>query len=278
MQRNTGRHTIAGMILTLAACVAAYGQRPASQPAPATQLDPVVDKILTRLENRKVHDLRAKVKWELTYAIEEDEETDVKLGTIWYQEQQPVPRFKVHFDTKITGNRKRALDEEHLFDGRWYVELQSLTKTVTKREIRREGETTNPYKLGEGAFPLPFGQKKADILEEFEVTLVPGKKSDPPDSDHLHLVPRPGTNTGQTYKTLDFWVARAGDHAGLPIKVLAGKKDGTGAVNSYIEISFSKAELNSGFSASVFKIEPPGDYEIIEERLEPIAAPPPDQP
>jgi outer membrane lipoprotein-sorting protein len=149
---------------------------------------------------------------------------------------------------------------------------------VTRREIRREGEKSDPYKLGEGAFPLPFGQKKADILAEFEVTRVPETKDDPAQTDHLRLVPRPGTNTGRTYKTLDFWVDRSGEHAGLPVKVVAGKKDGTGAVNSYIEISFSKIELNSGFSDSVFKIEVPKDYEEIVERLEPIEAPASDAP
>jgi hypothetical protein len=274
MQRNNERRTVAGMIIILAAGVAVRGQPPPVTPASAAELDPLVDKILTRLERRAVHDLRAKLKWELTYAIEEDEETDAKFGTIWYKQEQPVSRFKVHFDTKITGSRKQALNEEHLFDGRWYVELQSLTKTVTRREIRREGATSDPYKLGEGAFPLPFGQKKADILAEFEVTRVPPKRHDPPESDHLHLVPRAGTNTGRTYKTLDFWVARAGDHAGLPVKVVAGKKDGTGAVNSYIEITFRDVELNTGFSTSVFKIDVPRDYEEIVERLEPIAAPP----
>lgn len=278
MQRKIARQTVAGMIIILAACVAVSGQQPAGQPGSASDLDPLVDKILTRLESRKVHDLRAKVKWELTYAIEEDEEPDVKSGTIWYKEDQPVAKFKVHFDTKITGNRKRKLDEEHLFDGRWYVELQSRTKTVTRREIRREDEQSNPYKLGEGAFPLPFGQKKADILAEFDVTRVAEKKSDPPQTDHLHLVPRPGTHTGRTYKTLDFWVARGGDHAGLPVKVVAGKTDGTGAVNSYIEVSFTDVELNSGLSASVFKIETPKDYEEDVERLEPIEAPPASKP
>jgi len=278
MHRNITRQTVAGMILTLAAGVAACGQQSPEGPGTASPLDPRVDKILTRLEQREVHDLRAKVRWELKYVIEEEEEPNRKFGTIWYKQVEPVAKFKVHFDAKISGNRKRKLDEEHLFDGRWYVELQSRTKTVTRREIRREGESSNPYKLGEGAFPLPFGQKKADILAEFKVRLVPEKKTDPPQTDHLHLVPQPGTNTGRTYKTLDFWVARGGDHAGLPVKVVAGKKDGTGAVNSYIEITFSNIELNSGFSDSVFKIEVPKGYEEIVERLEPIEPPPPTKP
>ncbi len=278
MQRSIFRLTVVSMILILFACVAGNAQQSPTKSAAAGPLDPKIDKILTRLEQREIRDLRARLKWELTYAIEEDEEANSKFGTIWYKQGKPVARFKVHFDKKITGTVGRKLDEQHLFDGRWYVELQAHTKTVTRREIRREGDTSNPYKLGQGAFPLPFGQKKADILAEFEVKLLPAKKSDPADTDHLKMIPRPGTGTERTYKTLDFWIAREGKHAGLPVKVLAGKKDGTGAVNSYIEILFSKIELNSGLSESVFEIDVPKGYDEIVERLEPAELPPPKKP
>jgi hypothetical protein len=263
--------TATGIIAALAACVAAWGQ---SQPASQPQLDPVVDKILTRLESRQVNDLRARVRWELTYAVEEDEDADIKFGQIWYKHVQPVPKFLVHFDAKITGDRKDKLDEKHMFDGRWYTEVQSRTKTITRREIRRPDDPSNPYKIGEGPFPLPFGQKKADILREFEATRVPPAKSDPPATDHLKLVPREGTQTGQTYKVLDFWVSNVGPHSGLPAKVRTAKKDGTGRVNSYITITFDDIQLNTGFSDSVFKIEKPVGYEYQEEKLEPIPPPP----
>ena len=82
------------------------------------------------------------------------------------------------------------------------------------------------------------------------------------DRGRLELTPRPNTQTGRTYRRLDFWVARTGDQAGLPVKVMAGKKDGTGAVNSYITITFSKIELNSGFSGSVFKIDVPRGFKL----------------
>lgn len=265
---------VAGMILAGLAVVVGHAAQVATRPGASRPPDPVVDRILTRLERRQVHDLRARLVWELMHVIEEEEQPERKFGTIWYKQTEPVAKFKVHFDTKLSGGRRRKLDEEHLFDGRWYVELQSATRTVIYREIRREGDTRNPYRLGEGAFPLPFGQKKADILAEFAVERLPPRPDDPPKTDHLRLTPRPGTRTGESYKTLEFWVAQEGPHAGLPVKVVAGKKDGTGAVNSYITISFSRIELNTGLSDSVFKIEPPPGYEKIVERLEPIESNP----
>ena len=270
MEAPTRPRNAASIIAVLAMSVAAQGQ---SKPAETPKLDPVVDKILTRLEARQVNDLRAKLRWELTYLVEEDE-PDIKLGEIWYKQEKPVAKFLVHFKEKIAGNRKRKLDEKHMFDGYWYVELQARTKIITRREIRRPDDPGNPYKIGEGPFPLPFGQKKADILREFEVTRVPPANNDPPATDHLKLAPREGTRTGETYKVLDFWVANQGAHPGLPVKVRTAKKDGTGELNSYITITFERVQLNTGFSSSIFKIKKPPGYEEDIERLEPIPPPP----
>jgi hypothetical protein len=263
------------MITLLAAGVLCWGQKQTIPPPPTTRsiLDPQLEKILTRLENRQVHDLRAEVSWKLMYLIDLDEDAIVKQGRLWYQQQKPVAKFLVHFDRKITSNRAHKLDERHMFDGRWYVELKSDTKTVIRREIRHAGDLENPYKLGEGPFPLPFGQKKADILKEFEVTLIPSAQSDPPDSDHLKLIPHEGSQTGRNYKHVEVWIAREGPQRGLPIKVKTAKKAPTGRLDSFITITFKNVRLNEGFSGGIFDIKtPPGYHEEIET-LEPIQVP-----
>lgn len=247
---------------------AAASHPSADETLPAT--DATVDRILTQLERRRVLDLRADVLWELEYVIEEDKTS--KTGKLWYKELAPIPQFKVHFNAKIVGGRKDQLDEEHLFDGRWYVELNSETRTVSRTELRREDDPGNPYKLGEGAFPLPFGQSKADILREFSVQRIEPAKDHPPDCDHLRLVPRPATRTGEMYKSLDFWIAQDGPLAGLPVKVQAGRKDGTGALNSIITVTFKNVELDTGFSAAELQIRTPPGFEEIIERLPPPAS------
>lgn len=269
---DVGRATI--MILVAAAAVAGgRAEEPVGKP------DEVVDKILSRLEQRDVHDLRASVRWVLTYEnpIEADENDpgDVKLGKLWYKELDPVPKFLVHFTDRIVANRKRTLDERHMFDGRWYIEVNPRAKSVTRREIRTADDTRNPYKLGEGVFPLPFGQSRADIEREFTITRVENRADDPGNTDRLHLVPRPGTRTAQSYGYVDLWIAREGPVAGLPVKVEAGKLDGTGKLNSKLTITFSDIELDTGFSGSIFKIDTPAGY---NEYIEPIATPTLDAP
>jgi hypothetical protein len=252
-----------------------------TQPAPVTQaavatqpaLDPTIDKILTRLEGREVRDLKAAVSWKLQYLTDLEEDAVTKVGELWYQQQEPVSKFLVHFTKKITASRQYDLDERHMFDGRWYEVMRSETKTFERREIRREGDVGNPYKLGEGPFPVPFGQKKADILKEFEVSLLPPAPDDPAQTDHLNFVPRSGTQMEETYKQVDVWIAREGPNHDLPIKVHTAKKE-AGKLNSFITITFSDIKLNQGFSGSVFHLTPPPGYDVEEERLEPIPPPP----
>ena len=130
--------------------------------------------------------------------------------------------------------------------------------------------------MGQGVFPLPFGQKKDDILREFTVEKPAPHEKDPPGTDHLRLLPRPGANTGKTYRQLDFWLAREGAIAGLPLKVRVAKLDGAGRLDSHISIVFSDPELNAGFSGSRFEIKtPPGYTEAPAEYLKPIEPPKP---
>lgn len=257
------------IILSLLVSASCTARQATPAVAPMRHPDDVVDRILSRLEDRKIEDLKAKIVWELEYvSSEEGEAPDRKLGKLWYRSAQPDPKFKVTFEHRIVDGKKQKLDEDHMFDGYWYVELQRQQKVLTRREVRAAGDKRDPYKLGEGVFPLPFGQKKADILSEFEVSRIPEASDDPKGTDHLRMFPRDGTNTARIYKVVDFWIAREGKLAGLPIQVRAGKRDGTGQVNSYIRIKFDDVELNSGLADSVFKIEKPAGFTEHVETLE----------
>jgi len=264
---------VVGMIAALAVSVAAAPappDAPATQPAP----DPAIDRILTRLEARTVDDLHARITWERRYDVAAEDETDVKIGELWYKRLTPISKFKVAFSRKVVANRRIPLDEQYLFDGLWFTELNAQARTVIRREVRRPDDPVNPYKLGEGPFPLPFGQKKEDILAEFTVTLVPPAKDDPADTDQLRLVPRAGTQTEKRFSDLRFWIIRTGALEGLPIRVMAAQKSGTGRVDSYSTLSFDEVKLNTGFSAGTFEIRTPGGFEEVVERLEPIVPPP----
>lgn len=262
------------IIAALGAAVAAWAQVTTAPAGSQPAVDPEVDEILTRLELREIKDLAARVTWRLEYVIDPDDFT-VKLGRIWYEDRDPVARFLIHFDTRISGERRDKSDEQHVFDGRWYTKIDARTKSVERYEVRRPDDPVDPYRVGEGVFPVPFGQKKEEILREFEVTKVPPAEKDPPGTDRLHLVPRQGTQTGESYKELDFWIERDGPAVGLPTRVRVAKLDGTGKLNSYITITFDEPKINAGLEPKVFEITIPAGYTVSEERLEPIAPPQP---
>lgn len=269
-------HTMTMRRVALVAALQIAGLAAAQEPVSAA-LDPQVDKILSRLEERRIEDIRCQVRWTLADAVVGDEQ--VKLGELSYKDTTPVAKFIVAFRKQELDGRRRDLNEQHLFDGRWYVELRDVkdtnTRTVTRRELRRESDVGNPYRVGEGIFPLPFGQKKADILREFEVTLGTGAApDDPPDCDKIRLTPREGTRTGASYGWIDFWVARSGPLSGLPIKVRSAKKDGAGGLSNVLTVTFSDVKLNSGISESLFRIDTPAGFHEEIERLPPDDASP----
>lgn len=238
----------------------AASSAPSSAPASApAALDPIADKMLTRLEERDIRDVQAKVVYARQAILSFDDKPDTQTGTIQYLEAKPCPKFLVEFDQVIRGDRKRPLNEKHLFDGVWYVHLNGRDNinSVERTQIRRPGDAANPFKISDGRFPLPWGQKKADILAEYMVKSAENDKGDPADTDRLHLIPRPGTKSATRYAWVDFWVSRSGDLAGLPVQVRVAEFDGEGKMNSTLTVSFENAKLNGGISDSIFKIETP---------------------
>lgn len=225
--------------------------------------------VLERMEARKISSLEADMTWEHWYTIDLPDEREIKKGKIWYGSTpgDDLPKFKVKLERRIVAGRASKLEEEHLFDGRWYVEKSPVSKMVTRREVRREGDTRNPYRLGEGPFPVPFGQKKDDILREFEVTLAKPTKEDPAQTDHLVCVPRQGTELSRTYSQVDFWVVKSGPLTGLPIKLQAKKLAPTGRVDSHITVSFENAKLEAKVNPKTFTISTPFGYQEAVERL-----------
>lgn len=251
--------------------VAVSASRPAdSRPADAAAADPKVDEVLSRMERRKLPAVQTNVSWKVEWVLDEEDEAVTKLGTLWYAEGAPTAKFLVKLHKRIVGRAQSDLDEQYLFDGRWLVELQAASSpgVVTRRELQPEGAAGNPFKFGEGPFPVPFGQSKADILREFHVSLAPPAKDDPPGTDHLRMIARANTRIGQDYRSVDLWIVRDDPNlSGLPIQVKAAKLDGSGQLNSIITVRFTDPNLRPNVPATLFRIDTPPGFQEIVERL-----------
>jgi len=227
-----------------------------SAPASAPAIDPAVDKILDRLERRgaRIDAIEAAIEFTKIDPILEDKQ--VHRGILRFKQAEPNPRFFIRFDElKLENLAPKKEKQWHVFDGQWYIEAREKTKTITKRQIVRPGETLEVFKLGQGPFPLPFGQKKADILKHFDVKLLPSKPKDPEHSDHLECTPRPGTELAKKYETVHFYIDRALD---LPVRVQTVEKE----EGNEIIASFTKIKVNPGLVESQLNLPELRDYAI----------------
>ncbi len=248
--------------------VTAPSSQPAVASAPADSrpaVDPAVEEILDRLERRgeQIKNIETDILFRKTDSILES--TEKYAGILRYLKDEPNPRFFICFDRFVQDGRESRQRRWHVFDGRWYIEANERLKTITKREIARPGERCDAFKVGEGPFPLPFGQKKADILRVFTVEIVvPAEDDKNKNLDHLKCTPRPKTEMDRKYAAVHFYVDR---DLNLPVRVQTVDKE----EHSEIEVIFpvKSIRINTGLPASKLNLptDELRDYEINEEKL-----------
>ncbi len=258
------------MVLTMAAAVATAKppttSRPATPPTVAPT-DPAIVKLLDAMEasGRKYLTLRADVAYSEEEVLFGDRTT--YSGQVYYQkdkdEKQPA-RFRIHFDTSKRGRVKGKEDRDHTFftdaKGQWYIARNARIKQMIKYHVAAPGAAVDPLKLGKGPFPMPFGQKRADVLRLFTVTTRPPKKSETPGVSYLKLVPRKNAAGTMEVKQIELWV----DKDGLPVKV--STEDTAGQVAKTAK--FTNIKKNIKLDAKVFDLPKPGRG--WEYRIEPL--------
>ena len=254
--------TLVGIVIALLA----GGQMPTDTPpiGENATAQAKVEEILTGLEKRSagLEDITCKVIY-----VEEDRinlSNVEKRGWLKFLMTEPNPHWHVHFAKTIvdetTGPR-----EWYLFDGRWLYEAKERTEQVIKREFVRPGEKVDFFDLETAPFPLPFGQKKEQILEHFDVTLRKPSKGDPPDTDHLVCIPKPGSRMEDKYDKLELFIQR---DVNLPSRVVVTKNKGLEVVRANFP-DLSPKSINSGVKKKDFA-EPKAwkGYELIVELLD----------
>jgi len=234
--------------------------RPATTTAPA--VSPQLDCILDQLEKQgdKIKDLTADLRHDLYQSIVEDRQ--IKLGQIMFKRipGKRSARFMVRFDQLIQDDLRLKQKEWFCFDGQWLREIRQRTKTVIDRQVVQPGKTVDVFKI-DGPFPLPFGQSKADILKSFDVKLIPPTKKDPPNTDHLLLIPKPGTKLAKEYARLQFWVDRTRH---LSTRIVADDRH-----NAVTTVEFKNIKINTGIDDKTLWPAKPAGYSYTREPLAP---------
>lgn len=170
------------------------------------------------------------------------EETERRFGRVYFT--AAPRRAAVVFERSIDpSGRARERLEHYVFADGVLSDYDHEAKRLVRRELVKPGETTDPLRLGEGPVPIPFAQRKTDILAAFDVTLGP-----PPPSSlvkdsacvvGLHLVPKSGTRLANQHDlaSIDLWVDRA---TASPVAVKMNERDGDVVAATFSKVSFNK--------------------------------------
>jgi hypothetical protein len=232
----------------VAIAAAQSASQPVTTTAPATRpvkADPKIEAILDRLERQgeKIQNIKSKILYmKKDLALESVQKYG---GILRFMKAEPNPRFFICFDRFQHDALESDLKKWHVFDGEWYIEASERTRQIVKRQVVRPGEPCEAFRIGQGPFPLPFGQKKKDILRHFSVKLIPPEKDKDKKVDHLECTPREGTELAKRYAAVHFYIDR---ELNLPVRVHTVDKEELTEITAIFPRK--SIQINTGMAAS----------------------------
>ena len=253
--------------------------RPTTRPAPATApVDPAVEAVLDRMEaaGAKFRTLTADIQYEELDVAFED--LTVHTGQVYYSKDPAGKRpanFRIHFDRIKQGRVRRRADRDYVFTtdekGQWFIYRDGKTKQWRKHQVAPPGKPQDALKLGKGPFPVPFGQKKADVLRLFTVTIRKPTGKDPKGTTCLLLVPRKKAAEDLTVLKIEMWVNKDG----LPEKIRT-EEGSDDVVETEKTAIFDKINTKARLKAGVFDLRAPSVGSGWEVEIKPLpkTAPP----
>lgn len=111
-------------------------------------------------------------------------------------------QIRVTLETRDEGTGPRPFRIEYLLERSVLTDRNYPRKVEVRRQVARPGQKINLFRLGEGPFPLPIGQKPEEVQKQFTVTRLDPEGGSP----RLRLVPRPGTRIAGKFSQIDVTV------------------------------------------------------------------------
>ena len=235
---------------------------PATQPV-ALSKDSSTDVLLDAMHSvgKDMQSLAADV--ELISVDEDFGDESVKIGSITIaRTPDGDSKALLTFTQKRSGNKIVDEKEVFLLDGPLLVRRNYQTKKQITDHIRKDGEKTDLFKLGQGPFPLPIGQPREEVLKEFDVTKIDESKNDLPNTTGLRLKTKPGSAFEKQFKQIDVWIDLT-DH--LPKKILTASAKGNETKTALLK----SMRLNNAVKPEELILEKlPADWDTIDQGFE----------
>lgn len=243
---------VLGAVLAAGACAQEGKPAATGEAQGAGQVEfATADALLAALEkaDEKLETLTADVRYEKTFELQGDRQ--VRTGKLYFVNGEKGTtggkgrKFAVSFEKLQVGEVVREEPKVYIFDGQWLVEKLPKEKPplFIKRQVVAPGQTADPLRIGEGPFPLPIGQKAAEIKERYEVELLPAGAGLEPGKDddeeqkatlanlgkfvaggaHVKLTPKARFAEDEDFTRIDLWYRR--DKAGMLLPRMARTVD-----------------------------------------------------
>lgn len=241
---------------------------PAGTPASGPAVDPAARKVLDLLQAAGVAN-KTIIANKLVYVVYDPALGDktTRTGYVKYRRdsEKDFTRFRIHFDTVQINKGDRVIEREDYAlapdnDGtQWMVTANESNKKIIRYQVAQSGQKVEPFEIGKGPFPMPFGQKTENVLKICDATT---KAVDPKDPDfervkntqYIRLTPKADAKANLNFTILEMWVD---PKTGLPVKIVSTEKNKRSTT-----VTFDDIKLNQKIDEVVFKIPRPAGWTV----------------
>ena len=163
-------------------------------PAPGPPAAGSVEDWLDRIEKKHdgVKTLSARLKYDRNQLVLGDKQRH--FGSLIYV-KGPPPKFAIHLNRQVANGQGREQDHWYIFDGRYLVERINDRKQFIRRELMSadQAKGQNPLAIGDSPFVVPLPLRRKHLMDQFAVQIEDPKDTDPPNSIHFQLQPKPSS-------------------------------------------------------------------------------------
>ena len=204
---------------------------------------------------------------DVTYTVRNTVFGDVDIRTGWVgyagETDKQNPRFRIHFETLAhgKGQPKARARLDYAFDGMWFIMVNHKARQYQGQQVAAQGQRVNPLKIGRGPFPIPFGQKTADVLEHFTVTARPAEKDEPAGTTYMELKTIRRFQKDFNLVKLEMWIDPAKN---LPARIISHD-----AGTSVSTVDFANIQPNAELAKDVFTLPKKLGYSVEMKKLAP---------
>jgi hypothetical protein len=251
--------------------------------------------LLDALENadEKIRTITADLSFTTVAGEIEGNDKQIRRGKVWFRNRSepvepaasqpaaPKPAAKpetvtpstnaaacVYFEYLIlpaSNNKRVAENKTYIVDGPVMIEKIEGEKLVNRIRFAPGEKQQDPLKLGEGPFPLPFGQKREEVLARFNARLVPALETVVVESlkqrlaecYQLVLTPKPNAGISSKVKEVRVWYQKKDL---LPTQAIIVRPDGGSD-----EFFLIGMQVNKPLPPNVFDTSVPAGWRVEEK-------------